>query len=435
MNNPPGSAQPLKTPPLSLAWFIWGLGALFYLMAFFQRVAPAVMTDELMRDFHISAAALGNLSAFYFYSYVAMQIPTGIIADRWGPRRLLTSGALVAGLGILLFALAPSFPWAAVGRFLIGGAVAVAFVALLKVAGRWFDPRYFSMVSGLTLLSGLCGAIFAGPPLRLLMDVFSWRGLMLASALVTFGLAAAIWMLVRDHPHEKGYRDFVDIDGQGEVQPGLSIKAGLAEVFRYRNTWLLFVIPGGAVGCLLTFAGLWGVPFLTTHYGLATHEAAGFTSLLLLTWGLGGPILGWLSDRLRSRKPLYLGGTAVALAGWMIIVFMDHLPMYTLLGVMAVTGFSSGTMIISFAFGRESVPRPLAGTVSGVINMGVMLGPMMLQPAVGWVLDHQWQGEMLNGVRIYSLQAYRHGFTLMLAWLLLSFLLLLFTREPGRARS
>jgi MFS family permease len=421
---------------LSLAWFIWGLGALFYLMAFFQRVAPAVMTDELMRDFQISAAALGNLSAFYFYSYVAMQIPTGIIADLWGPRRLLASGALVAGLGILLFALSPAFLWAAVGRFLVGGAVAVAFVALLKVAGRWFQPRYFGLISGLTLLSGLCGAIFAGPPLRLLMDHFSWRGIMLASALVTFGLAAAIWLLVRDHPHEKGYRDLMDAGEQTGPRPGLSIKAGLIEVFRYRNTWLLFIIPGGTVGCLLTFAGLWGVPFLTTHYGLATHQAATFTSLLLLAWGLGGPVLGWLSDRLGARKALYLGGTAVALAGWTIIVFMNHLPHYLLLLVMGVTGFSSGSMIISFAFGRESVPPALAGTVSGVINTGVMLGPMILQPAVGWVLDRQWQGELANGVRIFSLDAYRHGFTLMLGWLSLSFLLLLFTRETGaRPRS
>ena len=82
-----------NTPPLRLAWTIWGFGALFYLMGFFQRVAPAVMTAELMREFNISAAALGNLSAFYFYSYVAMQVPTGIIADIWGPRRLLSTGA------------------------------------------------------------------------------------------------------------------------------------------------------------------------------------------------------------------------------------------------------------------------------------------------------------------------------------------------------
>ena len=117
-----------QTPPLYLAWLIWSLGALLYLMGFFYRVAPAVITVELMQDFNISAAALGNLSAFYFYSYVAMQIPTGIMADTWGPRRLLAFGALIASFGTAMFALAPNLWWASAGRLLIGGSVAVAYV-------------------------------------------------------------------------------------------------------------------------------------------------------------------------------------------------------------------------------------------------------------------------------------------------------------------
>jgi hypothetical protein len=86
-------------------------------------------------------------------------------------------------------------------------------------------------------------------------------------------------------------------------------------------------------------------------------------------------------------------------------------------------------MIIGFAFAKESVPAYLAGTVSGVVNMGVMMGPMILQPAVGWILDQKWQGEMDAGIRVYSLDAYQAGFALMLAWLVLSFVLLFFTRE------
>ena len=94
-------------PPLQISWMVWGLGALLYLIGFYQRVAPGVMTSELMVDFSLSAIALGNLSAFYFYSYVAMQVPTGLLADHWGPRRLLTLGATVAAIGTLIFAHAP----------------------------------------------------------------------------------------------------------------------------------------------------------------------------------------------------------------------------------------------------------------------------------------------------------------------------------------
>ena len=128
------------TPPALLAWSVWGLGALLYLIGFYQRVAPAVITDQLMAEFAIGGAALGNLSAFYFYSYVAMQIPTGVIADRWGPRRLLTLGAAVAALGTAIFAMAPDISWASFGRLLIGASVAVAFVSMLKLASHWFAP-------------------------------------------------------------------------------------------------------------------------------------------------------------------------------------------------------------------------------------------------------------------------------------------------------
>ena len=139
-----------STPPLRIAWLVWSLGALLYLMGFFQRVAPAVMTDELMRTFSINAAGLGSLSALYFYSYVAMQIPTGILADRWGPRRLLTLGTLIAAIGAVMFALAPDFAWAAAGRLLIGGSVAVAFVCLLKVAGNTVVGHILDMMEEIT---------------------------------------------------------------------------------------------------------------------------------------------------------------------------------------------------------------------------------------------------------------------------------------------
>jgi MFS family permease len=416
-------------PPLRLAWFVWGLGALFYLVGFFQRVAPAVMTVELMRDFGIGATALGNLSAFYFYSYVAMQIPTGILADRWGPRRLLTAGSLVAGCGTLLFAMAPVVTWANMGRLLIGGSVAVAFVGLLKIASSWFPPRYFAMVSGVALFFGIIGAVFAGTPLRLLMNHYSWRGMMLAAAVVTFAIGGAIWCFVRDDPREKGH---TNPSSTTQEDPGLGepgVLESLMAVFAYRNTLLLFLIPAGLVGCVLTFSGLWGVPFLTTHHHLSTSQAAALTSSLLVAWAISGPLFGWFSDRLGRRKPLYLVGSGLAILGWLAVVFISDLPLPLLSGLLLFTGFSSGCMIISFAFAKESVPRRLSGTISGVINMGVMLGPTLLQPAMGWILDRMWLGRTVGSVRIYDLKAYQTGFSLMIAWALLAFILLFFTRE------
>ncbi len=132
-------------PPTRLAWMVWGLGAALYLIGFYHRVAPAVMTNELMQEFKLSGAALGNLSAFYFYNYVAIQIPTGILADYWGSRRLLTTGALIAGCGSLIFGLADNMLLAGLGRLMIGGAVAVAFVSMMKLSSHWMKPRHFAV--------------------------------------------------------------------------------------------------------------------------------------------------------------------------------------------------------------------------------------------------------------------------------------------------
>lgn len=417
------------TPTMSVGLFVWSFGAFFYLLGFFHRVVPAVITVELMQDFQINASALGNLSAFYFYSYVAMQIPTGILADRWGPRRLLTLGAMTASIGAVMFGLASDIRLAGAGRFLIGGSVAVAFVALLKVATCWFAPNRFALISGLALFFGIIGAVFAGTPMRIFVDSFGWRNVILSSAAATLLVGIGTWIFVRDYPHEKGLQDFPNTSSRADSKADLRIITGLLEVFTYRNTWLLFVIPGGLVGCVLTFSGLWGVPFLTAVYGLSPVFSASLTSSLLVAWALGGPFFGWLSDRLQNRKRLYTAGCGVAVVGWMAVILIEQLPLGALVPILFVTGFASGSMIISFAFVKESVPIRFSGTVSGVINMGVMAGPMILQPAVGFVLDKMWTGNFLNGVRVYDATAYRNGFAIMLAWIVISFLLLFFTRE------
>ncbi|MCK5681990.1 MFS transporter, partial [bacterium] len=405
-------------PPARLAWTMWGLGAALYLIGFYQRVAPAVITDELMKDFAIGAAGLGNLSAFYFYSYVAMQTPTGILADRLGPRRLLTIGALVAGIGGLIFAVAPTIVWASLGRLLIGGSVAVAFVGMLKLASNWFAPRQFALATGMALFCGIIGAVCAGVPLRLLVNSVGWRPVMTASAIITMVVAAAIWCLVRDDPEEKGYRSYSP--SLAQKNEGTSILAGIRELFHYRNTWLLCLIPGGVVGCILTFSGLWGVPFLTTHYGLLPAQAAALNSAMLVAWAVGGPLCGGLSDRIGLRKPIYVVCNIALVGAWSGIIFIPGLPLPILIGLLLFAGLASGGMILSFAFIKESVPSNLGGTVSGIINMGVMTGPMVMQPAVGWILDLKWQGEILNGIKIYSFDAYQTGFSLMLAWAILS---------------
>jgi len=411
--------------PLRLAFATWGLAATFYLIGFYQRVAPAVITRELMSEFSLGAAALGNLAAFYYYSYVAVQIPAGLLADRWGPRRVLTAGAAIAAAGTLLFALAANYAAAGLGRLLIGGSVGVAFVAMLKLAGHWFAPNRFAMISGLALACGIFGAVSAGLPLRLLVDAYGWRSVLAISAVLTAALALAIWIAVRDDPRERGYTSYAPSTPARHAP----IFDSIVRTLRTRNVWLIFIVSGAVSGPTLTFGGLWGVPFLSTHYGISTAQAATITSLLLVCWAVGGPAVGAISDRLRQRKPIYAAGAVLAMAGWSCALLIPALPLWLLVALLCFTGCASAAVMVGFAIAKESISAALSGTAGGIANMGNMLGGMIMQPAVGWILDRNWSGSYANGVRVYDLDAYRAGFSFMLVWLGATLLLLVFLRE------
>jgi MFS family permease len=403
------------------------LGAALYLLAFYHRVAPAVLTRELMAEFGLSAAALGNLSAFYFYSYVAVQIPTGLLCDRWGPRKVLATGAALTALGTLLFALAPSVGYANAGRLAIGAAAGVAFVAMLKIASHWMPPRRFAFASGMALLVGTVGATLAGAPLRIAVDAFGWRAVMSASAAVAALVAVAIWIVVRDDPVERGYASYFP-EEEREVDVA-SMAAHLRTVLAYRNTWLLLVIPGALSGLILAVPGLWGVPFLVTQYGFTTREAATTASAMLVSWSLASVFYGPLSERIGRRKPLYVAGILLMMGFWAAVVFVPGLPRHTLVALLLGASVSAGVVILTFAWAKESVPPRVGGAVSGIANMGMMLGGMVMQPLIGFMLDRHWSGRSVEGVRIYDFAAYQAGFSLVLAWGVLSLGLLAFARE------
>jgi len=416
-------------PPAFRSWLVWGLGAALYFIAFYQRVTPAVMAEELMADFAITATALGNFSAFYFYSYVAMQIPTGILADSLGPRKLLITGTFVAGVGTLIFGFAPHIMLANAGRLLIGASVAVAWVVLLKLSTRWFPPSRYAFVSGIALAVGVIGAVSAGVPLRILIEHFTWRPVMVVSGIITLLLTGAIWFVVKDDPADCGYKSYdPTTERHMTLHPG-AVFSRLAKILRYRNTWLLTIAPGGIVGPVQAFAGLWGVPYFCTHYGLTPARAAFITSILLVSWAVGGPFWGGLSDRIGRRKPIYVICSIVAATGWAVLLFVPELPFSIVIMLVVIVGFASGTVIIGFAYVKESLSPSLAGTVSGFCNMGYMIGPMLLQPVMGFLLDLMWDGTVHDGVRLYSLAAYRGAFVVMIAFSTMAIILLLFTQE------
>ena len=289
--------------PRWLSWSVWGVAALFYLFAFYLRVSPAVMTTELMRDFSITAAQLGTFSAFYFYAYVLMQLPTGVLVDSWGARRVLITGTLVAALGTFMFAFAPSYAVASIGRALIGGSTAVAWVITLTLATHWFPASYFATLSGVGLFIGNIGALFAQVPLRMLLDHFDWRTVALITGAVIVVIALCAWAFVRDDPEEQGFESYAPaaLRSRNVMLSWSERLRSLLQVFAYRNVWLIFLAQGGFLGALLSFTGLWGPPYLRTRFTIPATTAAAVCSVMIVCFAVASPLFGYLSD-LYGRK-------------------------------------------------------------------------------------------------------------------------------------
>src|SRR5450756_2260460 len=168
---------------------------------------------------------------------------------------------------------------------------------------------------------------------------------MTASAVVTLLLTVIIALVVRDDPQDRGYRSYFE----GRHDERASLFAGFREVFRYRNTALLFFVPGAISGIILSFAGLWGVPFLVTHYALTPATAAGLCSLMMMVGALSCLGYGAASDRLGRRKPLFIGGMAMTMALWAVMVFVPGLSHVQLVALMVAIGIAGGAFILLFA--------------------------------------------------------------------------------------
>ena len=429
---PSGERQaiPEKQPTVSWrAWLVWGIAALFYLTGFYQRVSPAVMTTELMRDFGLGAKSLGSLSAFYFYFYVAMQIPVGVLIDSWGARKLLFWGALSAAAGTFLFGSTSSFAVACAGRAIVGGATAAGWLVLLKLATHWFPARRFAMLSGLGLFFGNLGALVAQVPLRLLIEQFGWRAVVLGSAGILLGVWVLVWAFVRNDPGDAGLASHAPTILRSQEQRTLgSLASGFRRVFGYRNTWLIFFAQGGIVGPMIAFTGLWGTPFLKVRYGLPAAQGAAVCSVMIVCWAVASPFAGALSDRIGRRKPIYLLGALTAAIGWALMTYISF-PLPVFIAISALTSFASGAVVLGFAYAKESVPVAFLGTISGAINIGNMIGPMLLQPGIGQVLERNWAGSLAGGVRTYDLAAFHAAFLLIVGWSALSCLFIAMTSD------
>jgi MFS family permease len=393
----------------------WSTGAMFFFYAWVLRVAPSVMIDEMMRDLSVGGAVIGNLSAVYFFGYAGMQVPVGLLIDRFGPRRLMTAAALVCAGGCVIFAASSGIAGVATGRFLIGASAAFSLVGAMSIAGLWFPARRFALLSGLAMMLGMAGGVVGQAPLRLVVDGLDWRGAVLALAGGGVLLGIAAWTTVRDRPKEPG--------SSGRML------AGLSRVVRNRQTWLIAVAGLGTTGPLLGFAGLWCVPYFVATLGIDRAAAAAITSMVFIGWGVGAPLVGWASDRIGRRRSPFILGLVICTAAMSAILAFPGLPIPVLMALCFGCGFGGSSQIAGFAAAREHNPVAYSGTALGLVNGMVTGAGALFQPLLGWLLDLNWQGRLVDGARVYDPSAYRIAFGAIIACCIVGLLCTLALRE------
>jgi len=383
-----------------LRWTAFAVVGGAYILAFFHRFAPAAIAGDLQQAFAIQATALGGLSATYFYVYTLMQLPTGVLADTLGPRRIVAAGGVVAGIGSLVFGLAETFAWASAGRLLVGLGVSVAFIALLKLNAAWFSERKFGAVTGFTLLMGNLGSLLAASPLAWALGWVSWREVFVFAGLLSLFLAWLAWWLVRDNPQEMGLPSPRELEGKAAhaAHEGHWFD-GVRVVAKNRLTWPGFFLNLGVSGSLFAFAGLWAIPYLMGTQGWSREVAAFHTTLLLTAFALGAFAIGAGSDRLGYRKPVILAACALYVLTWLPLVLGWDLALGYSHALFFGMGLGASGFTLSWAAAKEVNRHALSGTATALVNTGAFLGAAILQPLAGWVIE---QHSLQAGIQVLA---------------------------------
>ena len=404
---------------IAYPWIIWSLAACFFFYKYLVQVSPSVMTGDLMKAFSVNGAGLGNLSAFYFYAYLIMQIPVGLMLDRYSPRMLTTVAIFICSLSTLIFSMSHTLWLACLSRALMGAGAAFAAVSCFKLASVWFAPKRFAMVSGMFMTAAMLGAVGGQMPLALLVQNLGWRHGMAIVSLAGLVLGVVYYLVLRDK----------SIEASTDTNLPQGMRHQLKHVVSNPQAWALSLFSGLAFAPVSVFGGLWGVPFLEIAYQLNRTDAALAVSCIFIGFAAGAPFWGWLSDFIQRRKPILFIGTTTALVCLLIVLYSAQLQLVSLMALLFCFGFGTSGFFTSFAMIRELFSLALAATVLGVMNTFDSVFEALFEPLVGIFLDWTWGGKIIDGVHHFSIQGYHLSLFLLPASLMLSLITLWFINE------
>ncbi|OGO91170.1 MAG: MFS transporter [Coxiella sp. RIFCSPHIGHO2_12_FULL_42_15] len=408
-------------------WLIVLLSAMFLFYKYIMQVSPSIMTYQLMRDFKIDGVGLGNLAATFFYTYFITQLFVGVLLDKISPRFLSGAAILTSALGTYFFSFADSIVFACLARGLMGFGAAFATVSYMKLTANWFKPHQFAFIGGLLATAAMLGAAFGQAPLAWLVNQTGWRHGLVICAWFGISIALLFFVIVRDHPKTEQFLC-------SKKEQSYVAWHDIVKIFQNKQNWLLTAYNGLAFTPVIVFGGLWGNPFLMQAYHLSETKTATVVSMVFFGLALGGPALGFLSDRLQVRRQVMITGAFLALITATLVIYLNIFPTWIVGCLLFLFGFGTGAFMLGFAIGKEINPIAVSATIIALINTGDGVFGSFTEPLIGKFLDLGWDGRIVNGVHHFSVSNYHHAFIILPIYLLAAIVTVFYIKENTQRR-
>lgn len=430
------SANPLpRSTPGWRGWLIWAVAIAAYVLAITNRSSLSAVGVDTAQRFHADAATLSLFAVVQLAVYGGMQVPVGMLLDRYGSRPIMVIGMLLMSVGQFVMAVSPSIGVAIIARVLLGAGDAAIFPAVLRLVATWFPAQRGPLMVQLTGISGQGGQLVALIPVATLLHSTSWT--------ITFGSVAGlgvlfsvlVWALVRNHPPERDHDVTVNTETgaisvvTSSIDTGVGIRAALAHPGTRLAFWSHFTTPFAGTAFLL----LWGMPYLTEGEGMSKAAAAGLISLNVIVAMALGPVIGELSRRIPTRRSLALvvPSIGVQIIAWtLVILWPGPAPTWLLISLVVCLGAGGPASMIAFDHARAHNPAHRLSTATGVTNSGGFLAALIAIFLIGLTLDLQGAGTPDT----YSLDAFRWAFLTQLPLWALGITMIVIERKRTRIR-
>ncbi len=381
----PGVSEPGAGPGagghgLGRAWAAWGLAVSAYFVAVFHRTSLGVASLDAEHRFHIGPSVLATFVSVQLALYAAMQIPTGAMADRFGPRRMLTVALVFLAAGEALFGQSTNVAAALTGRALVGIGDGLTFLNVLRLVQNWFPATRYGLVTALTSMTGAVGQLVSTEPLRLSLLHLGWVTTFTGAAAVTAGVAVVLGLFVRDRP---------DADPPLPLHPHPSMRRAVRHAMRAPGTWRGMWAHFSLTGPFVVFTALWGYPFLVRAQHYSGRSASFTLALVVLSAVSSAPFVGVLIIRAPRARPTAVVTSALALAAmWTLVLSWGggRVPTPVVIAWAVITGVCGSTSVIAFDLAREANPPERGGAATGVVNIGGFACAVICDLTIGWVL-------------------------------------------------